>query len=205
MKALRHDAWTDDDDRVLAEIVLRHIQEGSPQLAAFEECAKRLGRTAAACGYRWNAHVRKSFQSGIEIAKALQKSLKAEQKRNGGKLPTEANDGPDERQMTWDDCLRFLRKYRREHSTLQRRVRKLERDLTAAGRDLKQASEENEQLRRQLQKLSDEHEAVKEDYKKLVRIMEKARRLTLFEPEAANSGMITRFRMDGNGNLERIN
>ena len=34
---VRQDAWTDEDDLLLAETVLRHVREGSTQLNAFEE------------------------------------------------------------------------------------------------------------------------------------------------------------------------
>ena len=54
MTSSRQDAWTHDEDLLLAEIVLRHIREGGTQLAAFEEVGKKLTRTSAACGFRWN-------------------------------------------------------------------------------------------------------------------------------------------------------
>jgi RsfA family transcription factor len=36
----RQDAWTQDEDILLAEVVLRHIREGGTQLSAFEEVGK---------------------------------------------------------------------------------------------------------------------------------------------------------------------
>ena len=52
---VRQDAWTDENDLLLAETVLRHVREGSTQLNAFEEVGDKLNRTSAACGFRWNA------------------------------------------------------------------------------------------------------------------------------------------------------
>ena len=49
---VRQDAWTDEDDLLLAETVLRHVREGSTQLNAFEEVGDQLNRTSAACGFR---------------------------------------------------------------------------------------------------------------------------------------------------------
>ena len=43
---VRQDAWTDEDDLLLAETVLRHVREGSTQLNAFEEVGDRLNRTS---------------------------------------------------------------------------------------------------------------------------------------------------------------
>src|SRR3954464_9219742 len=73
MSIARQDAWTHDEDLLLAEVVLRHIREGSTQLKAFEEVGKQLSRTSAACGFRWNSFVRKQYKSGIEHAKKQRK------------------------------------------------------------------------------------------------------------------------------------
>lgn len=46
MTAVRQDAWSAEDDLILAEVTLRHIREGSTQLAAFEEVGEKIGRTS---------------------------------------------------------------------------------------------------------------------------------------------------------------
>lgn len=74
MNVTRQDAWTEDEDILLAETVLRYIREGKTQLEAFKEVAKRLSRTAAACGFRWNATIRKEYQEAIQQAKDERKS-----------------------------------------------------------------------------------------------------------------------------------
>src|SRR6476620_5825972 len=76
MSLTRQDAWTQDEDLLLAEVVLRHIREGSTQLRAFEEVGRQLSRTSAACGFRWNSFVRKQYTSGIEHAKKQRKENK---------------------------------------------------------------------------------------------------------------------------------
>lgn len=82
MKTIRQDAWTPEDDAELAEIILRHIREGSTQLAAFEEGAQALKRTSAACGYRWNACVRKQFLAAIDFAKLERREHRDERLRH---------------------------------------------------------------------------------------------------------------------------
>ncbi|WP_164669107.1 RsfA family transcriptional regulator [Virgibacillus doumboii] len=77
MNATRQDAWTDDEDIILAETVLRYIREGKTQLEAFKEVAERLSRTSAACGFRWNASIRKRYQEAIDFAK--------EERKQGGR------------------------------------------------------------------------------------------------------------------------
>ncbi|MEC5422797.1 RsfA family transcriptional regulator [Virgibacillus sp. C22-A2] len=73
MNATRQDAWSKDEDIILAETVLRYIREGKTQLEAFKEVAKQLSRTSAACGFRWNATIRKRYQDAIQLAKEERK------------------------------------------------------------------------------------------------------------------------------------
>ena len=65
----RQDAWSEENDLLLAETVLRHVREGSTQLNAFEEVGDRLNRTSAACGFRWNAVVRHQYEKALQLAK----------------------------------------------------------------------------------------------------------------------------------------
>ncbi|MFD2759516.1 RsfA family transcriptional regulator [Lentibacillus juripiscarius] len=76
MAKVRQDAWSHEDDLLLAETVLRHIREGSTQLNAFEEVGDKLNRTSAACGFRWNAEVRNKYTDAIELAKRQRKEKK---------------------------------------------------------------------------------------------------------------------------------
>ncbi|MBE3563530.1 MAG: RsfA family transcriptional regulator [Hydrogenibacillus schlegelii] len=100
MAAKRQDAWREDEDLLLAETVLRHIREGSTQLRAFEEVAEKLGRTAAACGFRWNSVVRKHYESDVMLAKLTgKKARRRERSAVSAEVPVfystegEAEDG----------------------------------------------------------------------------------------------------------------
>ena len=64
----RQDAWTKEDDLLLAETVLRHIRGGT-QIKAFDEVGDTLNRTSAACGFRWNAEVRPNYEDAVQLAK----------------------------------------------------------------------------------------------------------------------------------------
>jgi prespore-specific regulator len=70
---VRQDAWTEENDLLLAETVLRHVREGSTQLNAFEEVGDKLDRTSAACGFRWNAVVRHQYEKALQLAKKQRK------------------------------------------------------------------------------------------------------------------------------------
>ncbi|UAL46288.1 RsfA family transcriptional regulator [Sutcliffiella horikoshii] len=78
---VRQDAWSHEDDLLLAETVLRYIRDGGTQLAAFEEVGDALNRTSAACGFRWNAEVRKKYEPAVAIAKKQRKEKKRAQEK----------------------------------------------------------------------------------------------------------------------------
>jgi prespore-specific regulator len=70
---VRQDAWTEENDLLLAETVLRHVREGSTQLNAFEEVGDKLDRTSAACGFRWNSVVRHQYEQALVISRKQRK------------------------------------------------------------------------------------------------------------------------------------
>ncbi|MDA2114251.1 RsfA family transcriptional regulator [Bacillus cereus] len=119
MATTRQDAWTDDEDLLLAEVVLRHIREGGTQLSAFKEVGKNLSRTPAACGFRWNSYVRKQYKERIEEAKQLRKVEHYEVKETKVLEPTS---------ITLNDVIDFLQNYKDENSltVLQQQVESLQ-------------------------------------------------------------------------------
>lgn len=220
MVASRQDAWTDDDDLVLAEVTLRHIREGGTQLAAFEEVGQRLGRTAAACGFRWNSAVRKRYEAAIAIAKSQRQQLKkagriqvltevaAEDFLAKAVKPTPVPQAventsipapvlaptavlDDEQQV--DQAIRTLMK----HKDVVRRVKQLERELEQKESELKDLQEANSKMKKEL----DSVQGVNDDYKALLQIMDRARKLAFLKEEEPSKPV---FKMDANGNLERV-
>src|SRR5699024_11163207 len=69
----RQDTWNKEEDLFLAETVVEYIGKGKTQLEAFEKAGQLLSRTSAACGYRWNAAVRKRYDHAVAYAKNNQK------------------------------------------------------------------------------------------------------------------------------------
>lgn len=207
MKTVRQDAWTLEDDNVLADIILRHIRKGSTQLAAFQEVGQKLGRTQAACGYRWNGVVRKQFSAQIEIAKAERRSNR-ELHRPPLMTPPEHHleeEGEQEEErtnLTWNEVLRFLRSHRSESQVLASRLRQLERDLEWKTTEEERLAQENQTLRAELERLENELTVVREDYRSLVSIMERARKMVFLGEQYQEER--PKFKMDENGNLERI-
>lgn len=96
MNPTRQDAWTKEEDKILAETVLTYIREGKTQLDAFKDVGKKLTRTAAACGFRWNATIRKQHEKAIEEAKKARKNFHPKELQKGEtKLPEENYDPID--------------------------------------------------------------------------------------------------------------
>jgi len=281
MMKLRQDAWTEENDLLLAETVLRHVREGSTQLNAFEEVGDILERTSAACGFRWNAVVRYNYEKALQLAKKFRKEKLRHAKGEDAKkkllyTPSESsyiqtdvssnfdrylNDEqdlefgveidqefgsfvetntlsdvsddpssddevlqsevvsnvptnvptvskPDSNQVpsyntrkdsiTMFDVIQFLQGL----SSNQIGSDRLVRENDQLKREILLLQERNTQLQRQVEKLEKDATTVQEDYETMMKIMNRARKLVLFEEEEKPAA--TSFRMDKNGNLEKI-
>ncbi|WML55327.1 RsfA family transcriptional regulator [Neobacillus sp. PS3-12] len=240
---VRQDAWTDENDLLLAETVLRHVREGSTQLNAFEEVGDKLNRTSAACGFRWNAVVRHRYEKALQLAKKQRKQRqRILGKDQGGKkkllysppVPVQeeietivepasvevmAESAPEltmematesfagslmqsyanqsNGNMTLDSVISFLENF--NHSNLQNNALKSENERLK--REIADLRKENEQLAAKVSDLEQNSVTIQEDYETLMKIMNRARKLVLFEEEERPA---TKFKMDRNGNLEKV-
>ncbi|TVY09616.1 RsfA family transcriptional regulator [Paenibacillus cremeus] len=216
MTAIRQDAWSEEDDLILAEVTLRHIREGSTQLSAFEEVGEKIGRTAAACGFRWNSFVRKKYEAAIQIAKA-QRQKRNQQKKHtaaafasvagGGMTATLTAEGSVRsdgivEELSIDAVIRFLRQWKGSYQEMVRHIRQLEKEINDKQDELERLRNENDVLKSQVNEVSTDYRVVNDDYKALIQIMDRARKLAFLAEEDEEAK--TRFKMDENGNLERI-
>ncbi|EFM12805.1 transcription factor, RsfA family [Paenibacillus curdlanolyticus YK9] len=215
MTAVRQDAWSADDDIILAEVTLRHIREGGTQLGAFEEVGERIGRTSAACGFRWNSCVRKRYEDAIQIAKQQRQKRNYLKKQSLVASPhvsslsivdedskaIKHHETLSEESITIEGIIRFLRQWRGAYQELQRQVKLLEKDLLDREEELADLRDENQRLSSEVSNVQTDYRTVNDDYKTLIQIMDRARRLTVLSEEEEQK---QRFKMDANGNLERI-
>lgn len=203
MVANRQDAWTPDDDLLLAEVTLRHIREGSTQLRAFEEVAERLGRTSAACGFRWNSAVRKNYEDAIAIAKTQRKKNKLNKNMAAKSIESSLTSRYEGEQIEesiavdFEAVINFLKRQRNENQQLLKQNRLLESELEKKESELEQLRRENDQMKNECRSAK----SVNDDYLALVKIMERARKLAFLNHEEEKPI----FKMDANGNLERVN
>lgn len=214
MSAVRQDAWSAEDDLILAEVTLRHIREGSTQLSAFEEVGERIGRTSAACGFRWNSCVRKKYEDAISLAKS-QRQKRSYYKKQSAAVPQVAglvhaeldhesykSEGASEETLSIDAVIRFLRQWKGGLQESGRQYKVLERNLREKDEELTRLRSENARLLKEVSEVKTDYHVVNDDYKALIQIMDRARRLAFLNEEEEE--LKTRFKMDANGNLERI-
>jgi prespore-specific regulator len=207
MPLTRQDAWSQDEDLLLAEVVLRNIREGGTQLKAFEEVGKQLSRTAAACGFRWNSYVRKQYKSGIELAKKqrkeAKKQTKPEEKAEEAALPaTEAaQTTPEAEVKQFDLSLEEVKQYlddlyeKAGTASSQESLNEHKEKIRGLEKQIYYLSAENEKLETQLK-------SMEEDYRALIDIMERARKRV--GPRDEDKQQKLKFQVEGKGNLEKV-
>ncbi|MGG4490632.1 RsfA family transcriptional regulator [Metabacillus idriensis] len=201
MTTTRQDAWTQDEDLMLAEIVLRQIREGGTQLAAFEEVGQKLSRTAAACGFRWNSYVRKQYKSAIEMAKAQRKKIrKQEQEESADLVKPSLEIEPQKKEaygsLTFHEVISFLKTYENSGSAaeLKSENEKLSKKVTHLEQQVEKLQAEKETIHSNLK-------LVEEDYMMLIEMMERARNMAVLRDDERSRKV--KFQVDRNGNLER--
>ncbi|WP_318247490.1 RsfA family transcriptional regulator [Rossellomorea aquimaris] len=266
----RQDAWTDENDLLLAETVLRHVREGSTQLNAFEEVGDKLNRTSAACGFRWNAVVRHQYEKALQLAKKQRKQRhRLLGKDQGGKKkllykpPTPsmeeldamslsmaeaeeemeyqiedyvpateqltqqaAQDEPEVEEMTelaeefvapqapatkhmvnpsalrgevtLEKVIAFLQNM--ASTSMNSDIVKIENQRLK--HEIAEIRRENKELEKKVAELESNSVTMQEDYETLMQIMNRARKLVLFDEES--EAKAPRFKMDRNGNLEKV-
>lgn len=237
---VRQDAWTEEDDLLLAETVLRHVREGSTQLNAFEEVGDRLNRTSAACGFRWNAVVRHNYDKALSLAKKQRKQRqRILGKDQGGKkkllytpptptmsdllvtsnstedtelslefetyndsdthitLPAPNASTTNTAPMSIDSVIAYLESI--NGRILQAEVLKTENERLKL--EIKDLKKRNDELENKVNNLEQNSGLIQEDYETLMKIMNRARKLVLLEEDERPT---TKFKMDRNGNLEKM-
>ncbi|WP_045515395.1 RsfA family transcriptional regulator [Neobacillus niacini] len=205
MSPTRQDAWSPDEDLLLAEVVLRHIREGGTQLQAFEEVGKELSRTSAACGFRWNSFVRKQYKSGIELAKKQRKELKKQS------IPTEKEHTKEfeieetsstvsasSEGISFQSVIHFLENLQKKAAA----ATNIEEAKEKSFQKIKELEKKSYSLIAENERLTKNLKAIEEDYRSLIEIMERARKMVVLQEEDRQQKV--KFQMDKNGNLERV-
>ncbi|GGM30895.1 transcriptional regulator [Paraliobacillus quinghaiensis] len=229
MVKVRQDAWSHEDDLLLAETVLRHIREGSTQLNAFEEVGDKLNRTSAACGFRWNAEVRQRYDQAVDIAKRQRKEKKR-QLTSQQKQPSNSYVPNWEQKEMEEDTSISINQFNNHEvidgttnrattdinsidlDSVIRYLRSLKKDVDTSVRSKQNAEKlrqerdtltaENQKLQKEINKLEKQLETVQVDYQAFLQIMDRARKMVVFSDQDESASPA--FRMEKNGNLEQV-
>ncbi|MFS0821281.1 RsfA family transcriptional regulator [Bacillus sp. 1P02SD] len=225
----RQDAWTEENDLLLAETVLKHVREGSTQLNAFEEVGDRLNRTSAACGFRWNAVVRHSYEKDLQLAKKHRKQRQRALGKNqpvkkqllytpptpsleefADEFPLFTSESTSVRQevktpqystpkptLTMDSVISYLQSM----GSTSLGMEALKSENERLKKEKNEILRKNEELQKKITQLEQSAVNIQEDYETLMKIMNRARKLVLFEEEERPAST---FKMDRNGNLEKM-
>lgn len=179
MSSTRQDAWTHDEDLLLAEVVLRHIRDGGTQLQAFEEVGKQMNRTAAACGFRWNSYVRKQYKSGIELAKKQRKERKGKSKQSDEKIPNnleyEQNNIEGSVEQSLSNVIKYLQQLQYEKTTIEHNAHENEK----LKQQIQQLQQSLQELTHNYEKQKREYQALQEEYSAMIAILDRARKLSV--------------------------
>lgn len=214
MVKVRQDAWSHEDDLLLAETVLRHIREGSTQLNAFDEVGDKLNRTSAACGFRWNAEVRVKYDNAIDLAKRQRKEKKRAMvstmqnirkpiitiPQNYVENSEEDNSSLviEEPSITMDTVIHFLKDVKKDYYASNQS----KESLQLIQKENEMLKEEIDKLERQLEQTETQLSTIQSDYQSFIQIMERARKMTVLDDQGTMSAPA--FRMDKNGNLQQL-
>lgn len=205
MVKVRQDAWLKENDELLAEAVIRHVKEGSTQLNAFEEAGDALNRTAAACGFRWNAVVRRLYEKDLAEAKKERKERMRVLGMNGRRrtqgvylLPNPSNNQPTEETksiplsaLNLDIVIAYLLRLQHQGGN--------DMEATKWRHIANTSTEKLKELELQLKRLEQENKEIREDYEQFVQIMNRARRLVTLDEDESRVAPV--FKMEKNGNL----
>jgi prespore-specific regulator len=155
--------WTEEEDRLLAETVLRSVREGGNQLDAFQEVAEKINRTPGACGFRWNAVVRKREAETFRKAKKERVENQLKRKRKPS--------------ITINDVIRQLKEFEAEYLSTRERLSELEKRLAEKEKKLQAAEAEHSRLTEEWNAFESFQNEIKDRYTSLLRLFQTARQL----------------------------
>ncbi|WP_158738746.1 hypothetical protein [Alteribacillus sp. YIM 98480] len=169
----RKDAWSQKEDKILADSVLNHIKAGLPQLKAFEETAERLKRSKNACGYRWNGVLRKKYKEKIEVAKQKCETLgETEQKYNMDKeIDYSIN-------LKIDEAISILENLKKEG------IAQLQARYQTQTKELEELQGAYKRLKSDYDQICEEYMELGSLFKKIANFSERTRELALTEEES---------------------
>lgn len=209
---LQGEIWTDEDDILLAETVLRNVRAGNSVVMACREMEEKTNgkRTASASKYRWFTKLVDQYKAAYEMAKDDGEKVKEAKKRKVNKgerykeIVEEVLDGDvplPEKEITPDDIILLAKKFKSQQEGKSKDAHKLERELNS---EKKKSADLIKQLKKKEEEFEDAMESVaiwKKNYEQIVNSLQVLKKaginITIPEPEK------TTYKVNKDGIIER--
>lgn len=175
----RNPVWTEKEDLLLADTVLRCVREGGTQIQACKEIAEKLeNRTEEACAFRWNNRLRSKYAKELELAKkgkviSTNKKVKAVNSNTNKPKSTSnktKNEDKSPVEIKLESLVDNIEGLKRITNYLEENIKK---ESEKQNDDLKV---ENKTLKEELATLKQEYDEIVRDYHAMMHIMDRARR-----------------------------
>ncbi|PTM59981.1 hypothetical protein [Desmospora activa] len=154
-------SWSAEEDRILTEEVLASVRQGQSQLETFERVGRRIGRTAGACGFRWNAVLRKREMRAFQKAKHERVTKQLQRNRSSGD--------------SLKGVIRSLRQMDQAYREDQQKLDQMERLRRERERKLRDLKEKHNLLKDEWESFRNFQDEIKDRYASLVKLLEQAR------------------------------
>lgn len=146
--------WTSDEDLIVAEVVLRHVREGSTATKAFMELSNTLNKKTTTVLARWNDVLRHQYLQALEIAKKQGSKLKKTNIKNNTvklMLPVISTENDDHvlksmnnKVNTMEEVIDFLQTVKVNNPVLEKENTKLKKENEELKQQLSQYKEMEE-------------------------------------------------------------
>lgn len=202
----------DENDNKLLKLMTFYLNYGLSVYEALANSSKELGMTYAQCRNRWYKKVKFKYE---EMKGQLDN-------QNNETIQLNLNDDDKNLELSKKDVDLFiikisnliqlnkeLQEYKQKYDEsvnkmidIQKENAELKREKEELNQMLETLKRKNKILKKKLNKLEQEKKEIEDDYNSLLKIINKARELSLSEIE--NESTTIKFKMDKNGNLEKI-
>jgi prespore-specific regulator len=172
--------WNTEEDQLLSEMVLNTISQGGTQLTAFSEVGKKIGRTAGACGFRWNAVLRGQNPTSYSAAKKKRVYTQLEKKRRA-------------KVETFSDAIDLLKQTEQTWMKQQKELTRLTELVAKTKQQVANLQQENQVFHQEYHEVEWVQQEVKSKYEELCQLMAKLKR----ETSVINSATLSQNRTVG--------
>lgn len=151
---LNGEIWTNEDDGLLVETVLKVVKRGDAVIDACREVEEKTNgkRSASACKYRWHIKLKGVYEDAYNIARAEGKKArefkhkKIKQEERFDDIVENVLSEDKEREIMLDDILVLVKKYKDQEElknpSAESEINKLRRENERLRKELNDAKEE---------------------------------------------------------------